>query len=248
MDGRPALWVLDLGNTRLKLGRFVGTRLAEAFTYPRARAGEALDVLLAEPGDAYAVLSTGALAEEAAWRERLGAAGPVWSYEPGAPTVVEVAYATPGTLGTDRLAAAAGARALYGGRAALVVDVGTCITYELIDPAGVYRGGAISPGPAMRLDAMHQFTGRLPRVREAAPGGFPGGSTAAALLEGGVAGAAHEVAGFVASFRADHPGGAVVACGGGFALLRPLLPAGIDHRPHLVLEGLATMHAYAHAQ
>ena len=85
-------------------------------------------------------------------------------------------------------------------------------------------------------------------MSEEFPPDFPGDSTAAALRLGALAGAAHEIAGFVASYRAEHPRTAVVGCGGGFALLRPLLPAGIDHRPHLVLEGLATMHAYAHAQ
>ena len=134
MDEAAVLWVVDLGNTRLKFGRFAGSRLTEVSTYARERAGEALRWLVGQRGDGYAVLSTGTSGEEGEWRDRLRARAPVWGYTPGDRTSVEVAYATPLTLGTDRLAAAAGARALYPGRAALVVDVGTCITYESLDP------------------------------------------------------------------------------------------------------------------
>lgn len=247
-DAPAALWVIDLGNTRVKIGRFEGGALAEVDSYERGRRGEGLARVLAATPAPCALLATGRVDEEAEWRERLGERAEVWSYTPGGPAPLTVAYATPETLGADRLAAAAGAQALYPGRAALVVDVGTCVTYELVDADAVYRGGAISPGPAMRLDAMHRFTGRLPRPPVAAAPGFPANSTTAALLEGAVGGTAREVGAYAAEFSRLHPRGVVLGCGGGFALLRPSLPAGILYRPHLVLEGLATLYAYAQLQ
>lgn len=237
---------LDLGNTRVKLGRFAGGRLVEVAAYPRAEFADALACALAPGPLTVALLSTGAPEEEARWRDALVDGGAsVWSPRPGDPTPVKVAYATPETLGADRLAAAVGAHALYGQRPALAIDFGTCITYEYLSAAGVYRGGVISPGLDMRLAAMHLLTGRLPRVTAELPADFPGDSTASCLRHGALGGAAREVAGFVRDFREIEPAGAVVACGGGFAPLAPLLPADIDHRPHLVLEGLALMHAYA---
>ena len=64
-------------------------------------------------------------------------------------------YTTPQTLGKDRLAAVAGARALMPGRHCLTIDCGTCIKYDLITAEGVYMGGNIAPGAQMRAKAMH---------------------------------------------------------------------------------------------
>ena len=73
-------------------------------------------------------------------------------------------YETPETLGYDRMAAVVGANEQFPHRDILVIDAGTCITYEFIDSKGQYHGGNISPGMQMRFKALHQFTGRLPLV------------------------------------------------------------------------------------
>ncbi len=74
------------------------------------------------------------------------------------------AYHSSDTLGADRLAAVAGAHTEHPDKNNLVVAMGTCITYNFITKNGAFRGGAISPGFQMRLDAMHQFTDGLPQV------------------------------------------------------------------------------------
>lgn len=69
------------------------------------------------------------------------------------------------TIGSDRLAACAGALKLGKiGAPKLVITTGTCITFNYIDTEGAFTGGAISPGYQMRLDAMHHFTGKLPHI------------------------------------------------------------------------------------
>ncbi len=73
-------------------------------------------------------------------------------------------YKSKTTLGNDRLAAITGANNNYPGRAVLVVDVGTAITYDIINESGHYLGGNISPGIAMRFRSLHEFTERLPLV------------------------------------------------------------------------------------
>ena len=73
-------------------------------------------------------------------------------------------YETPETLGYDRMAAVVAAHDQFPGKDILVIDAGTCITYEFVDSLGQYHGGNISPGLWMRLKALHQFTGRLPLV------------------------------------------------------------------------------------
>lgn len=237
-------WVIDLGNTRVKLGRFRGGDLLEAHTRSRTELDETFAWLMTESAEAYVWLNTGE--EPGDWRARLSRRAPLWQYTPGAPCPLTVRYATPETLGVDRLAAAVGAHAIFPATELLVIDAGTCITYEYVSVGGAYLGGNIAPGLRMRLRAMHAFTGKLPLVEQVLPQGDIGDSTASALQNGALRGAAKEVSGWVSAFRQNHPRGRVVVCGGDDALLRPLLPSGLTYRPNLVLEGLAQLHAYAH--
>ncbi len=77
---------------------------------------------------------------------------------------LSLAYKTPETLGVDRIAAAVGAGVLFPDYAMLVIDAGTAITFDFVEPNGVFAGGNISPGIAMRLKSLHHFTANLPLV------------------------------------------------------------------------------------
>ena len=67
------------------------------------------------------------------------------------------------TLGMDRLAAVVGANALLGSNV-LVVDAGTCITFDYLDKDKRYLGGSISPGFKIKYEALHNFTANLPLI------------------------------------------------------------------------------------
>ncbi len=71
-------------------------------------------------------------------------------------------YATPKTLGRDRLAAAVGAHELYGKNDLLIVDFGTAITFDYVTADGSFKGGFISPGIDCRFRALHDYTATLP--------------------------------------------------------------------------------------
>ena len=73
-------------------------------------------------------------------------------------------YETPETLGTDRLAALSGVLHLFKGEDILVIDAGTCITIDFLSKDKTYSGGAIIPGINMQYKAMHEFTGKLPKI------------------------------------------------------------------------------------
>ena len=73
-------------------------------------------------------------------------------------------YQSPLSLGSDRIAAVAGALSLYLGKDVLIINAGTAITYEFLNHKGEYLGGSISPGLNMRYMALHTFTSRLPLV------------------------------------------------------------------------------------
>uniref|UniRef100_UPI00272CC54B type III pantothenate kinase n=1 Tax=uncultured Duncaniella sp. TaxID=2768039 RepID=UPI00272CC54B len=80
------------------------------------------------------------------------------------PMPLKIDYATPHTLGEDRIAAAVGAWSLFPGENSLVVDMGTAVTYDVVTADGHYAGGNIAPGISMELRALHEFTARLPLV------------------------------------------------------------------------------------
>ena len=77
---------------------------------------------------------------------------------------IQLNYRTLKTLGKDRIANAVGAHSLYPYMNNLVIDLGTCITYDFIDSRGVFHGGAISPGMGLRYKSLNQYTASLPLV------------------------------------------------------------------------------------
>ena len=123
-------------------------------------------------------------------------------------------YETPETLGYDRIAAAVGANERFPDRDVLVIDAGTCITYEFIDSKGQYHGGNISPGMQMRFKALHQFTGRLPLVDANGRKLLMGRDTETAIRTGVMKGIEYEISGYIESMKHKYPELLVFLTGG----------------------------------
>ncbi len=148
-------------------------------------------------------------------------------------------YSTPKTLGLDRMAAAIGAWQLAGKGPVLAIDLGSCITYELVDDLGVYRGGAISPGMKMRAKAMHAFTARLPLVDlDEKPESPLGDSTLSCLKAGIWFGVEYELIGQMTAYQLKFPEIKVYICGGDSQSFDSLAKDHIFVVPNLVLHGL----------
>ena len=112
------------------------------------------------------------------------------------------------------MAAVVAANEQFPGRDILVIDAGTCITYEFIDSQGQYHGGNISPGLQMRFKALHQFTGRLPLV---APQGCTpalGKDTETAMRAGVWKGIEYEISGYITAMKHKYPEVLVFLTGG----------------------------------
>ena len=159
-----------------------------------------------------------------------------------------LAYETPHTLGTDRLAAAAAAWVLYGQtkdqtpRPVVALDAGTAVTYEVIDPNGIFRGGTIAAGPTLIRETLARDTAQLPAVPLTVPPTPIGRSTQEALQAGIMYTFLDSVRGML-SRLSDLLGAQpfVVATGGWSTLLHTHLDA-IDHiDPHLVLHGIRVL-------
>lgn len=130
------------------------------------------------------------------------------------PMPLSIDYATPHTLGADRMAVAVGALAAYPGRDLLVVDSGTAITLDLVTADGCFRGGNIAPGIATRFASLSEHCARLPLLD--AEGDIPlvGYDTATAIRSGVVMGVVAQVRQMYADLKADYPQLLVVLTGG----------------------------------
>lgn len=150
-----------------------------------------------------------------------------------------VLYESKSTLGMDRLAAVAGAIGLSGGVPTMVIDAGSCITYEYINERSEYMGGAISPGLRMRYKAMHQFTGKLPAVEPS--GELPeiyGRDTVTSMRAGTEIGFISEIDVFIEAFKNKYPNSVIFLCGGDSIFIQKNSSYKMHYRKHLVLLGL----------
>lgn len=130
------------------------------------------------------------------------------------PIPIQNRYSTPETLGGDRLAAVIGAYGEYPGHNILIVDVGTCITYDYLTSNGEYMGGNISPGPTIRLKALHHYTDSLPLVVRKGNVMFHGNTTETAIRSGVMLGVKYEVEGYISEFYKRIPNLKVFVTGG----------------------------------
>ena len=153
-------------------------------------------------------------------------------------TPMSIEYRTPDTLGYDRIAAAVGAWSEHPGRHLLVVDAGTAITYDLVSDQGKFMGGNIAAGVEMRLQALHEHTGRLPRV--ASDGDLPhmGYDTETALRAGALRGVAYELEGYIESLSEAYPDLLVFLTGGDAERLATIIKRTIFVDRNLVPKGL----------
>jgi type III pantothenate kinase len=154
------------------------------------------------------------------------------------PIPVENRYMTPATLGRDRLAAVVGAWELFPQKNILVIDAGTCITYDLLLAPGIYLGGNIAPGMGMRLQAMHVFTANLPEAPRPQDFMLIGNSTESALQNGGQWGAILETEGLIARCEEVYGELTLIATGGDAEHFEKNLKRKIFVNPNLVLIGL----------
>jgi type III pantothenate kinase len=123
-------------------------------------------------------------------------------------------YKTPATLGNDRLANAVAGAFLMPGKNVLIIDAGTCIKYDFVNSDAEYVGGSISPGLAMRFKAMHDYTGRLPLVKEVDAKILTGNTTSTALQTGVFIGTTEEIKGFIQRYKMKYHSLKVILTGG----------------------------------
>ena len=117
----------------------------------------------------------------------------------------------------DRIANTVGAGAMFPGQAAVVVDIGTATTFDVVDEQGNYIGGVISPGINLSLEALHNATTLLPRIVVERPKHVIGTNTVACMHSGVFWGYVGLMEGIVARIRDEYGAPMLVIATGGLA-------------------------------
>jgi type III pantothenate kinase len=155
-------------------------------------------------------------------------------------------YTTPNTLGADRMVLAAGATLLFPNQNRLVIDAGTCVTYDFVDSDNVYHGGAISPGIKLRYESLHNYTAKLPLLSTEYPDEIIGNSTLQSIHSGIINGIIFEIDGFISSIMDNNDNFIIILTGGDAEFLAKRLKNTIFANPNFLLESLNQTFQYNH--
>ncbi|WP_018668822.1 type III pantothenate kinase [Bacteroides gallinarum] len=229
--------IIDIGNTVAKIAVFKDKDIVEVF-YDSNQTLESLPDIYAKYTVGKAIVATVIDLNEKVLAQLARLPVPVLWLNEKTPLPVENLYETPRTLGYDRMAAVVGAYEQFPGKNMLVIDAGTCITYEFVDAAGRYHGGNISPGVQMRFKALHEFTGRLPLISREGRRLPLGKDTETAIREGVLKGLEYEITGYIMAMKHKYPELLVFLTGGDDFSFDTNLKSGIFADRFLVLKGL----------
>ena len=154
-------------------------------------------------------------------------------------------YSTPDTLGIDRIVLVSGASILYPKKNVLIIDAGTCITYDLLTDTNEYYGGAISPGIAIRYKSLNNYTAKLPLLEKETPNSYIGNSTNNAIHSGIVNGVLYEIDGFISQYQVNFQDLTIILTGGDADFLAKSLKSAIFANSNFLLESLNALFRYS---
>ena len=235
---------VDVGNTRIKAAVFEGSSVLEYFVFEKNELEKRIEKILEKfPNCSDLVVASVGNVEKQSFlifEKQLNVH--FFTHEDNFP--FHNKYATPKTLGIDRMILAAGATLQFQKQNRLVIDAGTCITYDFIDENDNYLGGAISPGLRLRYETLHNYTARLPLLTLDEPHSYIGDSTAQAIHSGVVNGFVYEIDGFIDEYRSNFSNFIIILTGGDAEFLAKRLKNTIFANSNFLLESLNQTYQY----
>lgn len=230
--------VIDVGNTLVKVGVFENETLKEKKSFPKEELLayiENISILFPDLKNVL-IAQVGKLDEDqvAQLQKRFF----LFYLDQNTKVPFINSYGTPQTLGVDRIALVSAAAKQYPFKNVLVIDAGTCITYDFISASNEYFGGAISPGINLRYQALHSFTHKLPLLNKEIPDDLIGNSTTSSIHSGVIGGIVNEIDGFVENYKIRFRDLTVILTGGDAQFLRGSIKNDIFANSNFLLEGL----------
>lgn len=237
--------VVDFGNTRAKAATYKSGTVVEQLAVGYEDAGLLVRWIEGRAPYAGVIVSSVKDLADPAIRLLVGALPEKTIFlSHTTPIPLKNCYATPETLGNDRLAAAVAAHHLFPNKNVLVIDIGTAITYDLTSSKGEFLGGNISPGAALRIKALHTFTSNLPLVEANFHPPLIGRNTEEAIQSGIYQGILAEINGFVDHLKEEVDGLVVILTGGDANYFVENLKNPIFVNLNIVIDGLNSILEY----
>ncbi|WP_418264076.1 type III pantothenate kinase [Flavobacterium faecale] len=229
---------IDVGNTRIKGAVFEVDTLLEQFVFEKIELEKKIKIILEKYKKCQflVVASVGDVEKQVFLAFEKDIKVHFVSHSDVFPFVNK--YETPKTLGIDRMVLAAGAVLKYPKQNRLVIDAGTCVTYDFIDENDNYLGGAISPGIQLRYKALNGYTSKLPLLVAQQPQSFVGSSTKESIHSGVVNGLVYEINGFIEEYQGINPNFIIILTGGDTVFLAKRLKNTIFANSNFLLESL----------
>lgn len=222
--------IIDRGNSYFKLGLFQNDKLIEKFRFSEEK--ELITEIETLNYDHAILCSVGKHSELLEGLEKLT------MFSDSNLVPISNKYKTPHTLGLDRLAAVIGASVLFKNQEVLVIDSGSCITYDFLNIDKEYLGGGISPGIAMKFKALNNFTAKLPLVSLNHFVELIGDTTETSIQSGVINGTIAEISGIIQKYQNISDNLAPVLCGGDSQFIAERLEETVRVEEDLVLYGL----------
>jgi len=229
---------IDVGNTRIKGAVFEGANLVSDFVFSKDDLEKNIQKILKDFSDVtdLVIASVGNIEKQVFFDFNKAVNVHLVSHSDVFPFVNR--YETPLTLGIDRMVLAAGAVLGFPDQNRLVIDAGTCVTYDFVDKDNNYLGGAISPGIRLRYEALHHYTAKLPLLSLEIPEHFIGNSTAQAIHSGVVNGVINEIDGFIDQYKELYSNFTIILTGGDTVFLAKRLKNTIFANSNFLLQSL----------
>ncbi|GAA4289877.1 type III pantothenate kinase [Aestuariibaculum suncheonense] len=230
--------VIDVGNTLVKLAVFSENKLIEKQTVELSNIIEAIKGLKAvyKSIKQAIVSSVGKLDDKTL--EEIKNLFSLFVVDANTRLPFINKYQTPKTLGVDRIGLVCAAVNQFPKTNTLIIDAGTCITYDFVTSSEEYLGGAISPGLRMRYKALNNLTAKLPLLDTEMPESIIGDSTITSIHSGVVYGVLKEMEGIILNYQEKYSDLTVILTGGDCNFLSKQLKSTIFVNLNFLLEGL----------
>jgi len=235
--------IIDVGNTRVKVAVFEQDRLIELFVFEKQFLLVEIKKIISKYIISVAIISAVANLSKERLKE-LRTYFNILELDNQTKVPFKNKYATPNTLGVDRIALASGAVYKYPNKNVLIIDAGTCITFDFVNNKGEYLGGAISPGIRIRYQALHDYTSKLPLLKTQIPKNYIGDTTNKSMHSGVVNGVLREIEGVIDQYQVEVENLTIVLTGGDGIFLAKQLKSGIFATQNFLLEGLQSILAF----
>ncbi|MEI7500614.1 MAG: type III pantothenate kinase [Bacteroidota bacterium] len=235
--------IVDLGNTNKKLAIFNDGRLIDIQLFSVLSMKILHDFTRHYPGIQNCIFSS-VTSYRASITKFLSGNFHFFDFDENTLLPIINRYKSKKTLGKDRLAAAVAGANHFPGKNVLVINAGTCITYDFVSDRNEYFGGAISPGILMRFHALHTFSGRLPLVSFRNTMILTGKDTEESILSGVLTGSIAEIEGIANKYRQKYPDIEIILSGGDYKYFDKRLKISIFALPNIVIHGLHQILAF----